>query len=43
MLQRFDPELKDAKIDLDKTFDARFVAQATAGAEAAAAKPAENK
>jgi NitT/TauT family transport system substrate-binding protein len=42
MLQRFDADLKDAKIDLDKTFDARFVAQATAGAEATA-KPVEDK
>ena len=39
-LQRFDPDMKDAKIDLDKTFDARFVAQATAGADA---KPVQDK
>jgi len=42
MLQRFDPELKDAKIDLDKTFDARFVGNAEA-AEPAAARPADGK
>lgn len=28
MLQRFDAELRDAKLDLDKTFDDRFVAKA---------------
>jgi hypothetical protein len=42
MLQRFDPELNDAKIDLDKTFDARFVGNAEA-AEPAAARPADGK
>ena len=30
MLSAFDPELKDAKIDLDKTFDDRFVKRAVA-------------
>jgi NitT/TauT family transport system substrate-binding protein len=30
MLQQFDPELKDAKIDLSKTFDDRFVKKAAA-------------
>jgi NitT/TauT family transport system substrate-binding protein len=29
MLLQFDPELKDAKVDLSKTFDSRFVAKAT--------------
>ncbi|MGO9359148.1 MAG: ABC transporter substrate-binding protein [Xanthobacteraceae bacterium] len=44
MLQRFDPDLKDANIDLDKTFDGRFVANiSAAAAEPAAAKPADGK
>jgi len=30
MLQQFDPELKDAKVDLSKTFDDRFVKKAAA-------------
>jgi len=30
MLQRFDAELKDARLDLDKTFDDRFVTRAAA-------------
>jgi NitT/TauT family transport system substrate-binding protein len=30
MLKQFDPELKDAKIDLSKTFDDRFVKKAAA-------------
>ena len=30
MLQRFDPELKDARLDLTKTFDSSFVAKAAA-------------
>ncbi len=30
MLLQFDPELKDAKVDLSKTFDGRFVAKAAA-------------
>ena len=30
MLQKFDPELKDAKVDLPKTFDDRFVKKAAA-------------
>jgi len=30
MLLRFDPELKDAKVDLTRTFDGRFVAKAAA-------------
>ncbi|MEW6640872.1 MAG: ABC transporter substrate-binding protein [Pseudomonadota bacterium] len=30
MLLRFDPELKDAKVDLARTFDGRFVAKAAA-------------
>jgi hypothetical protein len=29
MLATFDPELKDTKIDLQKTFDDRFVKKAT--------------
>lgn len=33
MLQQFDPELKDAKIDLAKTFDDRFVTKAAAAAK----------
>ena len=41
MLQRFDAELKDAKIDLDKTFDGRFVAHAAAAISAD--KPAADK
>jgi NitT/TauT family transport system substrate-binding protein len=28
MLVRFEPELKDAKVDLSKTFDPRFVQRA---------------
>ena len=31
MLLAFDPDLKDAKIDLAKTFDDRFVNKAAAG------------
>ncbi len=31
MLTRFDPELRDAKVDLGKTFDDRFVKAAAAG------------
>ena len=31
MLVQFDPELKDAKVDLSKTFDDRFVKKAAAG------------
>ena len=31
MLMQFDPELKDAKVDLTKTFDDRFVKKAAAG------------
>jgi NitT/TauT family transport system substrate-binding protein len=31
MLTQFDPELKDAKVDLSKTFDDRFVKKAAAG------------
>jgi NitT/TauT family transport system substrate-binding protein len=30
MLQKFDPELRDAKVDLSKTFDDRFVKKAAA-------------
>jgi len=31
LLLKFDPEMKDAKIDLSKTFDDRFVKKAAAG------------
>jgi NitT/TauT family transport system substrate-binding protein len=31
LLLQFDPEMKDAKIDLSKTFDDRFVKKAAAG------------
>jgi NitT/TauT family transport system substrate-binding protein len=31
MLLRFDPELKDAKVDLNRTFDPQFAAKAAAG------------
>jgi len=41
MLQRFDAELKDATLDLDKTFDGRFVARAAA--EFSGGKPAGAK
>lgn len=38
MLQRFDPELKDARLDLAMTFDPRFVARASGLAPAAGDK-----
>ena len=31
LLLQFDPEMKDAKIDLNRTFDDRFVKKAAAG------------
>lgn len=36
MLLQFDPELKDAKVDLTKTFDGRFIAKAAAQTAATA-------
>ena len=38
MLTQFDQELKDAKIDLSKTFDDRFVTKAAAASKSAAPK-----
>jgi len=47
MLLRFDPELKDAKVDLGKTFDGRFAARAAAdtasAAKSSAAAPVGSK